>query len=253
MYSNDFVVCVCKDGKAVDEDRGGVVRLPFGQEYTIYLKNKHSRRAVADISIDGEHMGEFVVGAHSSVYIKRPADRDAAFRFVSATSDAAKKEGKSEDDASGVITVKWSLEKVRYIRHEYVPTSTPIPWKSPSPYGRSILRSTEFYSQSFNTDAQPAACFNCCSDFDGEVKTSGGIQLPEVSNVGVTVDGGRTNQSFYEVNIDIEDTSTTMIIILRGLDVKAERKAKKSQTLAEIKKIKAQLEKLEREYGSEVL
>lgn len=249
MYSNDFVVCVCKDGKAVDEDRGGVVRLPFGQEYTIYLKNKHSRRAVADISIDGEHMGEFVVGAHSSVYIKRPADRDAAFRFVSATSDAAKKEGKSEDDASGVITVKWSLEKAR-------PT---IRYLAPPVYrSRSIRKYDEpwitpqIYTSN-NADAQPAACFNCCSDFDGAVTTSGGIQLPEVSNVGVTVDGGRTNQSFYEVNIDIEDTSTTMVIILRGLDVKAERKAKKSQTLAEIKKIKAQLEKLEREYGSEVL
>ena len=256
MFSNDFVVCILRDGKVVYEDRGGVARLPFGQEYTIYLKNKHSRRAVAEISIDDVHIGDFVVNAHSSVEIKRPADRDAAFKFVSVDSDAAKMEGKSEDDASGVVTVKWSLEQVRYRHHTIVPyvyTTTPKPWGEPWVYPKGpTITYVEARPRTLRS-LSSGPSHQCFSMFSGDVSVNTSANLaPMPSNVGVTVDGSITNQTFRTVSMDLESTTTTMIIVLRGLDAKAEKKAKQNKTLAEIKKIKEQLNKLEQQYASEI-
>lgn len=257
MFSNDFVVCILRDGKVVDEDRGGVARLPFGQEYTIYLKNKHSRRAVAEISIDDVHIGDFVVNAHSSVEIKRPADRDVGFKFVSVNSDEAKMEGKSEDDASGVVTVKWSLEKICY-RPPYRTPDVYKPWGNPwvyptspqwvPPVGPTITYMSCTRSMMSNSHSQ---CYNMSTN-NPQYTTINDFDENPPSLAGVTVDGGVTNQTFRSISMDLESTTTTMIIVLRGLDIKAEKKAKQNKTLAEIKKIKEQLNKLEQQYASEI-
>ena len=71
-YHNDFVLAVIYKGKVLRETNG-TVYLPYGSEYIIRLKNKHSRTAVADVSIDGTSIsqGGFIVPAHSSIDLER--------------------------------------------------------------------------------------------------------------------------------------------------------------------------------------
>jgi hypothetical protein len=85
MYSNKFVMCVLVNGQPQTEKANWVVTLPFGSEYALRFRNKHSRRAVVQIYIDGENVSGagYVVPANDYVDIKRHHDKDRAFKFVS--------------------------------------------------------------------------------------------------------------------------------------------------------------------------
>jgi hypothetical protein len=53
VYTNNFIAVVKHKGRIM-RDTNGVVRLPFGSEYSVLLKNKDSKTAVVRIEIDGE-------------------------------------------------------------------------------------------------------------------------------------------------------------------------------------------------------
>lgn len=52
MHSNNFVFCLKADGRILRE-MNGKVYMPFGSEYSLYLKNLDMRRACVTVSIDG--------------------------------------------------------------------------------------------------------------------------------------------------------------------------------------------------------
>lgn len=117
MYSNGFVCCVIVGGKVMQEGKGGRVQVPFGAEYTIRLRNKNDRNAVATIWIDGENVSGdgWIVNAKTHHDIERRIDSPTKFRFVSQESGEAIDAGKNGDPSrkNGVIEVKWQLEKPR--------------------------------------------------------------------------------------------------------------------------------------------
>jgi hypothetical protein len=60
MYSKNFVVAVKHNGKVLREE-GDIVKVPFGAEYTVLLKNLNSVRAKVTVSIDGTSAIESLV------------------------------------------------------------------------------------------------------------------------------------------------------------------------------------------------
>jgi len=58
VHSNKLVVALKVNGKFLrdskDSENNNEVFVPFGTEYSIYLKNLHSERALVDIDVDGE-------------------------------------------------------------------------------------------------------------------------------------------------------------------------------------------------------
>ncbi len=116
VYSNQFVLCILHKGQPQEELANKVVKLPFGSEYSIRLRNRNNRRACAKIFIDGENVSGngYVVNANSHVDIKRHHDIDRSFRFVELDSPEAIDAGKSgpnEKKQKGVVEVRFYLEK----------------------------------------------------------------------------------------------------------------------------------------------
>ena len=57
VYQNKVVAVIKVDGKVLREDNGSV-RLPFGSEYSVLVKNLNSVRVEAKITIDGKDVGD---------------------------------------------------------------------------------------------------------------------------------------------------------------------------------------------------
>lgn len=134
MYSNKFVMCVLVNGQPQTEKASGIVTLPFGTEYALRFRNKHDRRAVVKIYIDGENVSGngYIIGANDYVDIKRHHDKDRAFKFVSLDSPDAVdfgKNGPNEDKTKGLIEARFYLEKerpvVQHIHHYHPPVFIP--------------------------------------------------------------------------------------------------------------------------------
>jgi hypothetical protein len=118
VYSNKFVLALLKDGTPQKELSNRTVQIPFGAEYSLRLRNKHSRRAVVQIYIDGENVsgGGYVIPANDHVDIKRHYDKDRAFKFVALDSEEAVdfgKNGPNPDKVKGTIEARFYLEKER--------------------------------------------------------------------------------------------------------------------------------------------
>ena len=93
MFSNNFVVSIHDSGNNVlRENRGKEVFLPFNSEYKIRLRNNHSRKAVAEVSIDGTRVlgpNKIIVEANSFVDLERfcidgDLKNGSRFKFVKA-------------------------------------------------------------------------------------------------------------------------------------------------------------------------
>jgi hypothetical protein len=131
VYSNKFVACILIDGHVQEELANGTVKLPFGSEYHLRFRNKHSRRAVVKIYIDGENVsgGGYIIPANDHVDIKRHYDKDRAFKFVELSSPEAVdagKNGPNPDKSKGLIEAHFYLEKEPVYHHYQGP---PTPYK----------------------------------------------------------------------------------------------------------------------------
>lgn len=268
MYSNKFVFCVLVNGEPSKELANGVVSMPFGTEYVLRFRNKHNRRAVVKISIDGENVsGEgYIINANSHVDIKRHHDKDRSFKFVSLDSPDAVdfgKNGPNEDKTKGTIEAKFYLEKERpqvvYNHHNYFP-----PTEIHHHHHRPI--ETTWYGGGNTRDVNRNVTRTCSigDQARGLRRTKSGISgssaggsrqdvqlnlsAPTYSTAdcssslealkdGCTVEGHSTGQSFYTAHIDIEDTCTSLRLFLQGFTENVEtpiRKTNKSQRIDDL-------------------
>lgn len=206
VYSNDFVVCILVDGKPTEERADNVVPIPFGTEYTIRLRNKNSRTAVAKVFVDNENVSEggIVVYANDYVDLERPtADgKNRKFKFVSTDSPQAEDAGKAPNkDTNGVIRVEWQLEREPpKVEREYIPYPVPWPqpWRNPYPTPRYLGSSV-----------------SCSTDENTYAKGFAADSLTE----GCTVQGSQSKQTFRTINISTENTTTVITLVLRGYHI----------------------------------
>lgn len=212
-------MCVLVDGVLFREKANGVVVLPFNSEYILRFHNKHDRRAVVQIYIDGENVSGsgYIIDAHSSIDIKRYSDKDRAFKFVSLDSDEAKKvdkNGANEDKIKGTVEARFYLEKKneQYIynksfiikKHCPQPIKTYPDWPYPYPNPKR-----QPYPIWCNANSTPTCSYS--NNVTTEIHDS---SLKD----GCTVSGQITRQSFSVAPIDLEDTFTSLKIFLQGLD-----------------------------------
>ena len=115
MYENKMVATIKANGK-ICREFGEKVYIPFGQEYSILLKNLNSVRSQVRISIDDKDVlngSSLVLDANSSLELERYLvnnDRGNRFKIVERTS--------SIDDhlgvgiADGIVRVEFQYERV---------------------------------------------------------------------------------------------------------------------------------------------
>jgi len=222
VYSKKFVAVIKCNGKILREvSQENDVILPFGAEYSILLKNLDNRRAVVEISIDGEDVLDgrrIVIDGNDDTELKGVMVNNAvknAFKFIQKTEKIQNHRGDKIDD--GFIRIKFGFEKTI----EYTTT-----WSSTYTYP-TVYRS--FYS---NTDikyggvlnegptckgmAEPlASTYNISSNVT--MDSLGKCELPQVDE-GITVPGSELKQDFNNTVVGTIEEHGVIIIRLKGTD-----------------------------------
>ena len=252
-YNEKFAVAVRCKGKILREiNEGGynAVRLPFGSDYSLRLKNLNTKDAVISISIDGKDVldgDSIVIKANSSTDLDGFMDHDGnvrnAFRFIEKTKKISDYRGDKIDD--GLIRIEFQFvkdiveEHIHHHHHDYHhydydwpdwnrPDRWPIVprWNSTDriKYGSSGGSSLgERRIESICGDSTPRATSSSplrssCMDFDD----SNIIEQQDLLNDnGITVKGASTNQNFHTVTVpELEIIKHVIIINLKGEVVK---------------------------------
>jgi len=193
VYSNKFIAVIKCKGKVLREFSDGVVRLPFGSDYSIYLKNKDTRKALVNIKVDGKDVLDYnkiIVGPNETTELKgfmKGSTVRNKFRFINKTKEISKFRGDFLED--GLVEIEYQFEK-----------TTPIMWAMPYEEPRAKSRS-DFYGGVTNDNV-----------LMGSVTTSYCS-----TDLGITVPGSETRQSFVTGSINTLETEKYNIIIhLKG-------------------------------------
>lgn len=200
VYKNNFIVVVKHKGKVLRDIRE-VVTLPFGAEYSILLKNKGVRTAVASVEVDGVDAldgNEIIVPADDSVELKgfmRGRKVRNRFKFIEKTAEISKFRGDRAED--GLIRVEYKFEVAP--KNDYI-----LYRDNHNPYwmDRDITIGSSFKSsRRVNFDVNTTTVYNCCAD----------------SNIdGITVDGSKTKQDFTVGNVGLLGEANVIILKLQG-------------------------------------
>ncbi len=222
VYKNNFIAVIKHKGRTM-RDNGGVVRLPPGSEYSILLKNKDSRTAIARISVDGEDVMDghrYIVPGHTQRELKgflKGLNATHKFRVIKKTKQIARYRGDRLDD--GMVEVEfWYEQEHRVTPWVICDENHRQPWPSPNPCDYRFGDSTAGFMG--NQTTYTSANFHQVKSFSPGVKssitTSCNVPTPKRDEV-ITVKGSKAHQNFQYGNIGtLESHSSTIIIRLRG-------------------------------------
>lgn len=113
-FKKNFIAVVKNRGKILRE-RNGVVTLPFSTEYSLLLKNLESRKALVNVSIDGEDVLDgqsLIVQPNSNSELKgflRGRKTTNKFKFIRKTKEISDYRGDKLDD--GIVRVEFKFER----------------------------------------------------------------------------------------------------------------------------------------------
>ena len=255
--SNLIAVVVCQNQitREVKENGENIVRIPFGSDYFIRLKNMNSTRAVINVQIDGKDVlsdRRLVVEPNTTIDLLGFMENNvvkSAFRFIQKTQEIVNVKGDHIDD--GFIRITWRFEKAPEIvvkkieeiiyREKY--PYRPYPWYPPyDPY-------YPWYPKPYWTDendvyySSGSAAQNTYGFKPEDIlRGSGSVSMSsslapqpipqDFGQEGITVKGEDVNQNFIDVHINkLEEVEHVTIIHLLGKE-KESGKAIKEPLLA---------------------
>lgn len=223
MYHNKFVVAIKHNGKVLREI-GDVVKLPFGSEFTVLVKNLNSRRAKFKLHIDGTDVldgTEIVVNANSESEIKRflrngNMTTGNALKFIERTQQIEDgPRGIKADD--GIVRVEYwfeqELPEVKTVYHKDVWWPDNRRWYGPT-FG-PMIGSTNDVGGTLGSifgnivGATSSALYSATSDQGYESQAN----VTHENAVGITVPGSRVEQKFTTVYGFIPEAQSHVIIL----------------------------------------
>jgi len=200
MYSQKLAAAIKVNGKILRELED-TVAIPFGTEYSIFVKNLNSVRALVRISIDGTDATEntkLIIKPNESIDLERfikagNLETGLRFKFIERTA-------KIEDGPRG-IKVDDGLVRIEY---EFERQPQPIVPHQPFYSGNILLGgigdpyrvAKSPYTGTHDVFCMASACSavgNSYSSDQVEVKTLSGAAL---NDVGITVGGSVSDQKF---------------------------------------------------------
>lgn len=204
MMFESKMICAIKSGGKILREFKDTVRINFGSEYQIYIRNLNSEKAVVNITIDGKSITKdgIVVMPNSDMTLERFVGDDLtkgnALKFIERTGNIEKTRGIGAEDGIIRVSFKFALPtpSPTVIYHDSV-------WNSP-------------YRHYINSVTCSTASITAYS-----VTTQGilmGAAATEPKNdVGITVPGSVSEQSFVEVaSFPMESTEHVMVLRLVG-------------------------------------
>lgn len=226
MYGNKMAVAIKTNGRVLREHKDTVF-IKFGSEYSIFIKNLNSVRAVVTITIDGVDVapGGVVVNANSSVDLERFIKNGNLlegnkFRFVERTSSIEQHRGIGVED--GLIRIEYQFEKP-------APSYVYNPWDKIGGYSSTstsatynvggVLRTADFSKDESTRSAASNAASVTLQNMGIATNSSvhDGMATMDWNDAGITVPGSHSSQRFTTTTVGVlESERHVMILRLLG-------------------------------------
>lgn len=226
MYSSKLVVAIKHNGRVLRE-HGDTVRIPFGAEYSLFIKNKNSVRCLVSVEIDGQDATEgirLIVPANGSIDLERfikngNMNVGNRFKFIERTSKIEQHRGIGAED--GLIRVEYEFERM----------PAPIPQYTPSYeyYANTGLRSKGIMRGSLLGGDNIGNLYNSVGTMglaDGSSLTASysatsasvnSLAQTPVNDAGITVAGSQSDQSFtYGAWFPTDGVKHVMVLRVAG-------------------------------------
>lgn len=222
MYDQKMVAAIKVNGKICREFKD-TVYIPFGEEYSILIKNLNSRRAIVNITIDGTNAvpGGLVVNANSEVDLERFVKDYAQgnkFKFIERTSQIENgPRGIKADD--GLIRVSFKYEKITLPTH-FINTFNV---HNSFTYPPGVRSSDKMFTNAIATSVSPQ---QTCDSFYGNITASAAVsqskfirasgasgQSLSTNDVGITVPGSLSSQKFVTVSDFLTEDEEHVIVL----------------------------------------
>ena len=228
MYNSKLVVAVKHNGNVLREN-GETIKMPYGAEYSLYIKNLNTEKALVTISIDGNDIcnGGLVVYANKSIDIERfikNNDSGNRFKFIERTADVEAGRGIGVED--GLIRVEFQFERppqpsIQRGSH-YIGYRTNYP---PDVWTNGIDPTTKYYQTIAGTTGTNkggilrGTSFNVNStDTIATTQSIDQFSAEPTNDAGITVEGSISDQKFQTVaDFPLEDKKHVMILKLVGV------------------------------------
>ena len=251
-YQDKFVAEVKVNGRIL-RVKDGAVYLPFGCEYTLYLKNLNSRRASINVSIDGEDVLDnhsLILDANSSTELQGFLRGNVArnrFRFINKTKQIADHRGDRADD--GLIRIEFAYEKpqpepwiketIKEVHHHHH-HEEPMRWTYYNTPDWNLSRGIQKGGDSAIQISTASGPTEQPTSYTANVAESNvicdslGVAVsapPPNVDEGITVKGSEVHQSFMYSSIGQLEDSTVIIINLKGLTDKTNKPIQEAVTV----------------------
>lgn len=218
MYKDKFVLAVKHNGKVLREFKEQVY-LPFGSEYSLYLKNLNSVRALARVWIDGQLVTEnvdLIVPANGHIDLERfirngNLNEGNKFKFIERTSAVENFRGVGAED--GLVRIEFRFEKPQPAYHW---TITPSYHNTFTTDNGTKYRTMDYSNTSSSTKGLISDCSFSTSDSVNCSNTSSTILSRSVNDAGITAAGSASTQQFT-VGSWFPTESETHVIVLKLL------------------------------------
>jgi hypothetical protein len=256
-YQDKFVAEVKVDGRIL-RIKDGAVYLPFGSEYTLYLKNLNSQRASVNVSIDGEDALDnhsLILDANSSAELQGFLRGNVArnrFRFIHKTKQIADHRGDKADD--GLIRIEFAFEKplpeplikktIQEVHHHYHSPFTytyygsNADWKfndagSSGGHAGSPCSNVEHTVMYSNSDLGARSLNQSNVTMDSLGVSGDQVEAQAVPNAdeGITVKGSEVYQSFRYASVGELEEAKVIVIQLKGLTSETNKPIKEAVTV----------------------
>ncbi len=134
MYNNNMVMSINCEGNFLQETKNGEVFIPFLSEYSVFLKNKNSKRALVSVLIDGKDVlngRSIVLGPNASFDLERfvedSLEEGRKFRFIKKTESIVSHRGNQPEDSLVEIRFKYEYSPQTYLNGDKIKKPEPFP------------------------------------------------------------------------------------------------------------------------------
>jgi len=210
MFSNNMIVAL-KSGENFFAENHDEVRIPFGTEYSLYMKNQNDTDALVSITIDGKDVlsgNKIILRSKSVLDLEGFLDSGSVrnkFKFIERTKEIESYLGVKPDD--GIISITFDYEKRK---PNYQPYVVYYPQWIYTPYTITTTSSPDPNISWYTTNS---------NSYQSSLTVTSNFSSFQSNENGITVRGDDAFQNFgYGWLGEMENSPTTISFRLLGFN-----------------------------------
>ena len=223
MYHNKLVASLKANGKILREFKD-TVYIPFGSEYSFLIKNLNTKRALVNVFIDGEDMtpGGLVINAGQEIDLERSIKNGNLregnkFKFIERTGAIENHRGVKLED--GLVRIEFQFEAQHPMQWFFdnnnrnnLYTKSPMRGLSDITYGGPSQTTGGTYS-AVSGSSMSTGWITASGATTNSMNVSAQAQSVPANDVGITVAGSKSTQSFTTTTIGVMEAEKHTIVL----------------------------------------